>query len=102
MTREDYKKILLSKGFIFKGSQKAWTQHRGEEDKYTHPHYDHYFYVKRISDEDNSPYGLNAQIANGEIFDEIYPHNAEDTFRDKGQYMWVDKAFVELMKRLRV
>lgn len=100
MTRDEYKEVLLRKGFVFVESQEAWTQHRGEEDKYSHPAYKDYFYIKRISDEDGSPYGLNAQLRNGKEFDEIYPHNAVDTFRDKGQYMWVGDAFMELMKRL--
>jgi hypothetical protein len=100
MTREEYEAVLVSKGFVFVESQEAWTQHRGKEYKYTHPKYKNYFYLKRISDEEGSPYGLNAQIGNGNIFDEIFPHNAVDTFRNKGQFMWVDGAFVELMKRL--
>jgi hypothetical protein len=100
MTREEYKTVLLSKGFVFVESQEAWSQHRGEEDKYSHPAYRNYFYVKRTSDKEGSPYGFNAQIFNGKIFDEIFPHNAVDTFRDKGQFMWVDGAFVELMKKL--
>lgn len=100
MTRTEYKVGLLVKGFVFAETQDAWTQHRGEEDKYTHPAYEGYFYIKRTSDEDGSPYGLNAQIKNGKAFDEIFPHNAVDSFRDKGQLMWVDEAFIELMKRL--
>jgi hypothetical protein len=100
MTREEYDAILLSKGFVFKESQEAWTQHRGKEYKYTHPDYRSYFYVKRISDEEGSPYGFNAQVVNGRVFDELVPHNEVDTFRDKGLFMWVDDAFVELMKKL--
>jgi len=100
MTREEYETILLSKGFVFKESQEAWTQHRGQEYKYTHPNYKYYFYVKRTSDKEGSPWGFNAQVVNGKIFDEIYPHNAVDTFRDKGLFMWVEDAFLELMKRL--
>ena len=100
MTENDYEAILLSKGFIFCDSQEAWTQHRGKEYKYTHPDYRHYFYIKRVSDKEGSPWGFNAQVVNGNIFDKIYPHNATDTFRDKGLFMWVDDAFVELMKRL--
>ena len=72
MTREEYKAVLLSKGFVFKESQEAWTQHKGEEDKYTHPDYKYYFYVKRTSDKEGSPYGFNAQVANGKIFDDIF------------------------------
>ncbi len=100
MTREEYDTTLLSKGFIFKESQDAWTQHRGKEYKYTHPDYQSYFYLKRISDEEGSPYGFNAQVVNGKVFDEIVPHNEVDTFRDKGLFMWVDDAFLELMERL--
>jgi hypothetical protein len=100
MTREEYEAILVSKRFVFKESQEAWTQHRGQEYKYTHPDYKHYFYLKRVSDKEGSPYGFNAQVVNGKIFDEIFPHNAVDTFRDKGLFMWVDDAFLELMKRL--
>lgn len=100
MTREEYKTILLSKGFVFEQSQDAWSQHRGQEDKYTHPDYKNYFYIKRISDEDGSSYGLNAQDSNGKRFDKIFPHNAVDSYRDKGQFMWVDNAFMELMQRL--
>jgi hypothetical protein len=100
MTREEYKTVLLGKEFVLIESQDAWAQHRGQEDKYSHPVYKDYFYVKRISDEQGSPYGFNAQIANGKMFDELVPHNAVDTFRDKGQFMWVDSAFVNLMKKL--
>lgn len=100
MTSEEYSEILKSKGFVYKESQEAWTQHRGQEHKFTHPAFKHYFYVKRISDKDDSPWGFNAQVANGKLFDDIYPHNAVDTFRNKGLFMWVDEAFVELMKRL--
>lgn len=100
MTRDEYKTILLNKGFVFVKTQEAWAQHRGEEDKYAHPAHNNYFYIKRISDDEGSPYGFNAQIRNGKAYDEIFPHNAVDTFRDKGQLMWVDEAFVELMKRL--
>lgn len=100
MTREDYKEALLSKGFKFIESQEAWTQHRGQEDKYTHPSYKSYFYVKRIFDDEDSQWGLNAQVVNGKIFDDIYPHNAIDTFRGKGLFMWTDDTFTELMKGL--
>lgn len=100
MTREEYKAVLQSKGFVFKESQDAWAQHRGQEDKYAYLLYPNYFYVKRISDEEGSPYGFNALTTNGKVFDAIFPHNAVDTFRDKGQFMWVDDAFKELMKRL--
>lgn len=101
MTRNEYKLCLLVKGFTFVESQEAWTQHRGEEDKFTHPAYKGYFYIKRVSDDEDAPLGLNAQVVNGRIFDEIFPHNAVDTFRDKGLFMWVDDAFIELMKRLK-
>ena len=91
---------MESKGFVFRESQDAWMQNRGQEDKYTHPQYDSYFYIKRISDEDGSPYGFNAQTSNGRVLDTIFPHNAVDTFKDNGQFMWVDTAFMELMKKL--
>lgn len=100
MTREEYKTILLEKGFIFQESQDAWMQRRGQEDKYTHPLYKNFFYIKRTSDEEGSPYGLNAQTANGKTFDAIFPHNAVDTFKSNGHFMWVDDAFMELMKRI--
>jgi hypothetical protein len=100
MTRDEYKFILESKGFVFKESQEAWAQRRGQEDKYTHPDYKNYFYIKRTSDRDGSPYGLNAQKRMGRFLDEISPHNAVDDFRDKGNFMWVDDAFIELMKHL--
>jgi len=100
MTVDDYAKILSSKGFLFVRSQEAWTQHRGLEYIYTHPKYKHQFYVKRVSDLPGSPFGFNAQKLNGKIFDKLYAHNAIDTFRDKGLFMWLDDAFVELMKRI--
>lgn len=100
MTREEYEVVLLRKGFVFSRAQEAWAQHRGKEYKYTHPGYKYYFYVKRTSDEQGSPYGFNAQIANGKAFDRIFPHNAVDTFRGKGLFMWVGSAFVGLMERL--
>ena len=100
MTPRDYDRILREKGFIFLRSQEAWTQHRGLESVYTHPKYKHQFYIKRVSDDVNSPFGLNAQKANGKILDKLYPHNAVDTFRDKGLFMWVDDAFIELMERI--
>ena len=100
MTRDEYKSVLQSKGFVFVESQEAWSQHRGEEDKYTHPSYGNYFYVKRISDDDNSPYGFNAQVYNGKVFDNISSHNVIDTFRNKQLLMWTDNAFLELMNKL--
>lgn len=100
MRRDKYKEILLEKDFILKDSQEAWAQHRGQEYKFTHPDYKRYFYLKRTSDDLGSPYGFNAQVTNGKAFDKIVPHNAVDTFRGKGLFMWVDEAFVELMDKL--
>jgi len=97
MSPDDYREILLNKGFVFLRSQEAWTQHRGLEYIYTHPDYTNQFYVKRVSDEDGSLWGFNPQTRAGKIFDGIAPHNAIDTFRGKGHFMWVDDAFVKLM-----
>jgi hypothetical protein len=49
MTRDEYKKLLLDKGFIFEKTQTAYPSSRGEEDKYIHPDYKYKFYVSRVS-----------------------------------------------------
>lgn len=98
MKPDDYKKILLSKGFVLLRSQPAWTQHRGDEYVYTHPNYKFQFYVKRTSDLDGAPWGFNPQFVNGATFENLAPSNAVDIFRNKNTPMWVDEAFIELME----
>lgn len=95
-----YRDKMLSKGFVFVRSQEAWAQHRGLEYIYTHPIYKNQFYVKRLSDEPGAPWGLNAQTTNGAVFDKIVPHNAVDTFMDKGLFAWTGEAFDLLMEKI--
>lgn len=72
---------------------------RGEEDVYMHPSYKYKFYVTRIRKDDESVYGFYTGERNGEYFDRIASRNIVDDFRkDKGLEMWVDDAFLDLMK----
>lgn len=100
MTRDEYKTVLLSKGFVHEGTQMGYPG-RGEEDKYTLAGYDNQFYITRIRKEDELSYGFVTGKVNGKRLDNIYRHNAIDTFaEDKGLYVWVDEAFMELAERL--
>lgn len=100
MTRDEYKTVLLSKGFVFNKTQMGYPS-RGEEDVYTHPNYKYKFYVTRVLKDEESTYGFYTGERNGKYFDNIYLRNALDDFRkDKSLQMWIDDAFLELMKRL--
>ncbi len=100
MTREEYKTVLLKKGFLFNKIQRGYPS-RGEEDVYTHSDYKYNFYVTRIYKDDESVYGFLTTKTNGEILEKIYHSNTEDTFvENKNLYVWIDDAFVELMNRL--
>ena len=100
MTKDDYRDALLSKGFIFRGSQMGWPG-RGEEDKYKRVGYSKQFYVTRICKDDESSYGFVTGKINGKRLDDIRKHNEVDTFApNKGLFVWVDDAFKELMDLL--
>jgi len=100
MTRKEYMGVLISKGFVFEKTQMGYPS-RGEQDVFTHSNYKYKFYITRVYKEDESVYGFVTGKINGELLDGIYLHNAEDTFaEDKNYFVWVDKAFIELMKRL--
>ncbi len=99
MTRDEYKKLLLNKGFIFEKTQTAYPSSRGEEDKYIHPDYKYKFYISRVSLDDESLYGFFAGKTNAQHFDDIHLHNI-DSDDWAGQAAWTDEAFAELMKRL--
>jgi hypothetical protein len=98
MKRDEYKAVLLKKGFLFQKTQMGFPG-RGEEDVYTHPSYKYKFYVTRFSKDDESLYGFYTGDKNGEYCDSIASRNEVDDFRkDKSLEMWVDNAFIELMK----
>ncbi len=98
MTRDEYKVVLLRKGFAFQKTQMGYPG-RGEEDVYTHPNYRYNFYVTRYDKDNKSLYGFYTGEKNGEDLDDICPRNAADSFGDKGLLMWADEAFIKLMER---
>lgn len=98
MTRNDYKTILVSKGFVFEKTQKGYPSKRGEDDVYTHPDFKFNFYISHVSED---KYGLLTGKTIGEQLENVSPPNLEDSFApEKGYYVWVDDAFVQLMKKL--
>lgn len=98
MTRAEYKATLLSKGFKFLKTQKGYPGKRGEDDVYAHPDFKFNFYVTHVSED---TFGLLTGKTIGEQLENACPPNFEDTFApQKGYYVWVDDAFVELMKSL--
>ncbi len=100
MTRDEYKTVLLSKGFVFEKTQMGYPS-RGEEDVYTHPDYTFNFYISHVSKNDKTKYGLVTGKTIGQQLENVCPPNFDDSFApEKGYYVWVDDAFVELMKRL--
>lgn len=101
MTREDYKAVLLSKGFKFEKTTLSYPGWRGDEDIYTHkPEYKYTFRVFRIF-KGKPDYGLYVGIGNQfRDLDGIVEHNVDTAGSDKPIPMWVDDAFVELMKKL--
>jgi hypothetical protein len=100
MKREEYKFILLGKGFTFLKTQMGYPS-RGEEDVYTHPDYKFNLYITHVSKEDKDKYGFLTGKVNGKQLEDIYPSNFDDScVPEKGLYVWVDEAFVELMDKL--
>lgn len=95
MLADDYKDILLSRGFVFIKSQKAYPGKLGEEHVFKHPLYATQFYVTRTGE--NQPYGFNPQRTIGEEFDKHHPHNSVG---DKDYPFWTDGAFRALMDKL--
>lgn len=97
MTRNEYRDILTSNGFVFEKTQKGYPG-RGEEDVYTHPSYRYKFYVTRVRKSDESTYGFYTGKKNGEYLDGKVSRNAADDFRkDRSMQLWVDIAFVRLI-----
>lgn len=100
MNREEYKSMLIGKGFVFKKTQKGYPG-RGDEDVYSHPSYKYNFYVTRVHKDDQTLYGFYTGEKNGEYLDSICPRNEVDDFRkDKNLHMWSNEVFVELMSKL--
>lgn len=100
MTREEYKTILLSNGFTFLKTQRGYPSKRGEDDVYTHPDFKFNFYISHVSED---KYGLLTGKTIGKQLEDICPPNFDDAFApEKGYYVWVDDAFVDLMKNLHL
>ena len=100
MTREDYKTTLIKSGFLLDHVQMGYPS-RGEEDVYTHRDYKYNFYVTRIYKDDKSVYGFLTGKNNGEILEDIFPSNTEETLHgNKNLSVWTDEAFIELMDNL--
>jgi hypothetical protein len=98
MNRDEYKSILISKGFKFLKTQMGYPSRRGEDDVYTHSHFKFNFYISHVS---KDKYGLLTGKTIGKQLENICPPNFEDTFApEKGYYVWVDDAFNKLMNRL--
>jgi len=101
MTREDYKRILISKGFRFEKTTLAYPGWRGDEDVYTYkPRYSYTFRVFRIY-KDKSDYGLYVGVGSRfRELDSIVEHNVETESSSKSIPLWTDDSFVELMGKL--
>lgn len=98
MTRDEYKSSLLNKGFTFLKTQKGYPSKRGEDDVYTHPDFKFNFYISHVSED---KYGLLVGKTIGKELENICPPNFDDSFApEKGYYVWVDEAFVELVDKL--
>lgn len=98
MTREEYKSTLLNNGFKFLKTQKGYPGKRGEDDVYSHPDFKFNFYVSGV---DENIVGLLTGKTIGEQLENVCPPNFEDTYAPhKGYYVWVDDAFLELMKKI--
>lgn len=99
MKRDVYKAILLKRGFVFEKTQMGFPG-RGEQDVFTHPSHKYKFYISHIYKDDESVYGFVTGKINGKYLDNIYASNAEDTFqKNRGLFVWVGDAFVDLMER---
>lgn len=98
MTRDEYKTALLSKGFVFLKTQMGYPGKRGEDDVYTHPDFKFNFYISHVSED---KFGLLTGKTIGKQLENACPPNFEDSFApEKGYYVWVDNAFVQLMNKL--
>lgn len=100
MTRENYKAVLVSNGFVFEKTQKGYPG-RGDEDVYSHPSYKYKFYVTRYRRSEQSLYGFYTGEKNGETLDSLIPRNVIDDFRnDRSLEMWAGNAFIDLMQKI--
>lgn len=100
MTREEYKRYLLSKGFTLLKTQNGYPS-RGEEDVYTHPCYGNNLYVTHFNKGDKNKYGLVMCKTIGKQLQSIHPSDSVDSYAPKkGLFVWTDAAFVALMQKL--
>lgn len=99
MTRDEYKQVLISKGFKLEKTILAYPGWRGEEDIYTKkPKYKYTFRVFRMF-KGKPDYGLYVGIGNQfKSLDAIVEHNLEAEGSKNPLPMWTDEAFEELMK----
>lgn len=101
MTRDEYKSILLSRGFKFEKTTLSYPSWRGDEDIYTHkPEYKYTFRVFRIL-KDKPDYGLYVGVGDQfRALNAIVEHNVDTVASNKPIPMWAGDAFIELMQRL--
>jgi hypothetical protein len=101
MRREEYKAVLLNKGFRFEKTTSSYPSWRGDEDIYTHkPEYKYTFRVFRLF-KDKPDYGLYVGV--GDQFrelDTIVQYNVDAAGSDKTIPAWAGDSFVELMEKL--
>lgn len=100
MTRDEYKSILLSKGFKFEKTTLSYPGWRGDEDIYTHkPEYKYTFRVFRMF-KDKPEYGLYVGVGDQfRALDAIVEHDVDTVSSNKPIPMWTGDAFIELMQR---
>jgi hypothetical protein len=101
MTREEYKTVLLSKGFKFEKPTMSYPSWRGDEDVYTYkPKYKFKFRVFRMF-KDRPDYGLYAgRGSQFRALNALVMHNLNAEGNDKPLPVWTEDAFVELMEKI--
>lgn len=98
MTRDEYKTILLSKGFTYLKTQKGYPSKRGDDDVYSHPDFKFNFYVTRVRED---KVALLTGKTIGMQFENVCPPNVEDSYApEKGYYAWTDDTFIKLMSHI--
>lgn len=102
MKRDEFKRILLSKGFKYEKTTLSYPSWRGDEDIYTHkPGYKYTFRVFRIF-KDKPDYGLYVGVGNQfRAIDATVEHNIDTEGSNSPIPMWTGDSFVELMKKLK-
>jgi|GEM_PF-1953433 len=100
MTRDEFKDILINKGFKFEKTTLSYPGWRGDEDIYTHkPKYKYTFRVFRIA-KDKPDYGLYVGV--GDQFrslDAMVEHNVNTSVGIKSLPIWTGDVFIELMSQ---